>query len=162
MKQTILSVTVIVLLTALTGCILPDKEERFMVDPPEPAILKSTPASASAEVGMAEELAARRLSYLHELEALETYYKNTGDNIKLQWVQKELAAITAAPRYRYIIDAEVAGPDLKAREVIPEADRLFDEAIGHYKKAKKWMLIASKKQMRLALAEFNKKRIPHK
>ncbi len=155
MKQTILSTIVVVLLVMLTGCVLPDKEDRFMVEPPEPAILTTTPASASAEVGMAEELAAKRLAYRQELEAMETYYKNTGNNVKLQWVQKELAAIGSAPRYRYIIAAEVAGSNLKAKEVVPEADRLFDEAIGHYKEAKKWVVVASKKQMRLALAKFN-------
>ena len=155
MKHTILSIIIVVLLVALTGCVLPDKEDRFMIDPPEPAILTTTPGSASAEVGMAENLASKRLAYRYELEAMETYYKNAGNNVKLQWVQKELAAIDSAPRYRYIIAAEVAGPNLKAREVIPEADRLFDEAIGHYKEAKKWVLIASKKQMRLALAKFN-------
>ena len=103
---------------------------------------------------MAEALAAKRLAYRHDLEILEAYYKNSGNSIKLQWVQKELAAIDSAPRYRYIIDAEVAGSQLKAKESIPEADRLFSKAMKHYNKARRWVVIASKKNLRLALAEF--------
>ncbi|NIA17209.1 MAG: hypothetical protein GWO86_02560 [Planctomycetes bacterium] len=155
MKRTILSAILVVFLTTLAGCILPDREERFMIDSPEPVILQTTPASATAEVGMAEALAAKRLAYRRDLETLETYYKNSGNNIKLQWVQKELAAIDSAPRYRYIIEAEVAGPELKAKDSIPEADRLFGKAMKHYNKAKRWIIIASKKNLRLALAEFN-------
>lgn len=155
MKQTILSAVLVVFLAALAGCILPDREERFMIDSPEPVILQTTPASATAEVGMAEALAAKRLAYRRNLETLETYYKNSGNNIKLQWVQKELAAIDSAPHYRYIIEAEIAGPELKAKESIPEADRLFSKAMKHYNKARRWIIIASKKNLRLALAEFN-------
>ena len=155
MKRTILNTVLVVFLSTLAGCILPDREERFMIDSPPPAIFQTTPASAAAEVGMAESLAAKRLAYRQDLEVLETYYKNSGNSIKLQWVQRELAAIDSAPRYRYIIEAEVAGTELKARESIPEADRLFSKAMKHYNKAKRWVVIASKKQLRLALAGFN-------
>ena len=156
MKHAILSTMLIVFLTTLTGCILPDNEKRFMVEPPEPVILQTTPASAVAEAGMAEKLATKRLAYRQELEALEAYYKNSGNNIKLEWVQKELASIDSAPRYRYIIEAEVAGQNLKAKEAIPEADRIFDKAMKNYRRAQRWVVIASKKRLRLALAGFNK------
>lgn len=156
MKHAILSTMLIVMLSTLTGCILPDNEKRFMVEPPEPVILQTTPASAVVEAGMAEKLATKRQAYRVELESLEAYYKNSGNNVKLEWVQKELASIDSAPRYRYIIAAEVAGQDLKAKEAVPEADRLFDSAMKNYRRSQRWVVIASKKRLRLALAGFNK------
>ena len=156
MKHAILSTILIVFLATLTGCILPDSEKRFMVEPPEPVILQTTAASAAVEVGMAEKLAVKRQAYRVELEALEAYYKNSGNNIKLEWVQRELASLDSAPRYRYIIEAEIAGADLKAKEAVPEADRLFFAAMKDYRKAQRLVIIASNKRLRLALAGFNK------
>ncbi len=138
------------------AAVCPAKSEKHLYSPP-PAIdeIRAMPPSAPAEVALIEVVAAQRDEYRLALEKLRAYYEKSGNDMKLGWVKKELRAIAAAPRYSYMIDAEVAGPSLKASVSIPEADELFDQAMAHYSKGKTLGLFKNNKQLGLALDKFN-------
>ena len=88
--------------------------------------------SAATEIALAEALVQKRLDYHRQLEKLQSFYEQSGNQLKLEWVQREIKALDAVPRYRYIFQAEVAGNALKARESIPKADKLYKEALDIY------------------------------
>jgi tetratricopeptide (TPR) repeat protein len=59
------------------------------------------------------------------------------------------------PQYNYIIEASIAGADLKASASIPEADELYKEAVSLHKKANKLVLVKNNRLLRLALDKYN-------
>lgn len=152
-RTAILSVSVLLALV-LTGC--GDSQKRLMVAEPGPALFEKMTPSATAEVAMVEDLAKKRQAYRKKLEELKDYYLQAGNLMKLGWVDKELNSLKSAPRYRYIIQAEIAGPGLSATETIVGADRLFDRAVQLYNDATIIPLYTDKQKMRLALADFNR------
>lgn len=128
MKKILLMVVFISLILILTGC----NEERFMVEKPGPDVFEQMTPSAAAEVALAEEVTAKRLAYRKELEKIKSYYEQSGNQLKIEWVKRELASIDAAPRYSYILQGEVAGDKLVAKDSIPKADILYKEALDIY------------------------------
>ena len=161
MKKILLSVVLVSLILVLTGC----REERFMVERPGPDVFEQMTPSAATEVALAEEIAQKRLAYRKELEKIKAFYEESGNQLKLEWVQKELAFLDSAPRYRYIIQAEVAGDKLVATDSIPKATALYDEAVKLYKSTDLFPLpghriitqdvLISRKRMQLALNKCN-------
>ena len=129
MKKILLSVVFVSFALFLIGC----NEERFMVEKPAPDVFEQMTPSAAEEVALAEEVVAKRLAYRKELEKIKSYYEQSGNQLKIEWVKRELASIDAAPRYRYIIQAEVAGDKLVAKDSIPKADVLYNDAMKIYK-----------------------------
>ena len=107
------------------------------------------------EIDLVEGMAAHRQAYRGALETLAAHYEEMGNNMKLQWAQKELQAFDEMPQYKYIIEAAVAGSDLRAVASIPEADELFGEAEDLYKEAKKLVVIKDKDLLYLALDRYN-------
>jgi len=75
--------------------------------------------------------------------------------MKLLWAKEELAALDAIPQYKYIIEANVAGPDLKATTSITEADYMYADAVRTEKKAKKLLVYTNKDLLRMALDKYN-------
>ena len=59
----------------------------------------------------------------------------TGNNMKLEWANKELAAFNTMPKYNYIPEAEVAPQNLKVSASIPDADDIYYDAQEIDKKA---------------------------
>jgi len=59
------------------------------------------------------------------------------------------------PQYNYIIEASVAGPDLKASTSIAEADVLYKEGIGLEKRAGLLPILKNEELLRLALDKYN-------
>ncbi len=159
MKKISLSVVLISLTLVLTAC----SEERFMVERLGPDVFEQMTPSAAAEVALAEEVTAKRLAYRKELEKLKSFYEQSGNQLKLEWVDRELASIDAAPRYRYLIQAEVAGDKLAAKDSVPKANILYKDAKRLYKRAgivpgAKLVpgdILISRKKMRLALNKCN-------
>jgi hypothetical protein len=151
MKKISLSVVFVSLVLILAGC----GEERFMVERPGPDVFEQMTPSAAAEVALAEEVIAKRLAYRKELEKIKSFYEQSGNQLKLEWVQKELASIDSAPRYRYIIQAEVAGDKLAATDSIPRANILYEDAEKLYKDAQLIPLLVSRTKMQLALNKCN-------
>ncbi|MEN6386471.1 MAG: hypothetical protein ABFD79_14930 [Phycisphaerales bacterium] len=90
-----------------------------------------TPA-AQNEIALAESVSQKRLEYRSELEKMKSYYEQSGNQLKIDWVARELKAVERAPRYHFIIEAEVAGSDLRARDIIPKADVIYKKAVKRY------------------------------
>jgi tetratricopeptide (TPR) repeat protein len=140
-------------------------DKRFYTEKPGPDVFEKMTPSAQTEVALAEEVMAKRAAYRKELEKIQSFYEQAGNQLKLEWVQKELKWINAAPRYRYILQAEVAGDTLAAKVNIPKATTLYNEGMDLYNKAflspvlfgppKSVIFGASKKKLMLALNKFN-------
>jgi tetratricopeptide (TPR) repeat protein len=149
---------VIVLLSVLVGCQGVDKGRGQLV--PQGRRQALGPATAvniadASEVDLVEKMAVNRQAYRQGLELLAGYYMRTGNNLKLEWAQKELAALNTMPKYNYIIEANVAPPDLKVSASIPEADDLYYEAEEIDKQAGALPLLKNENQLRLALEKYN-------
>lgn len=128
MKKILLSAILVSLAVVLTGC----TEERFMSPKPESDVFEQLTPSAAEEVALAESVSAKRLAYRNEIEKLKSYYEQSGNELKLEWATRELKYVNALPRYNYIIQAEVAGEGLTAKDSIPRADILYEEAKKTY------------------------------
>lgn len=107
------------------------------------------------ETDIIEQMSMHRREYRQHLQALIKYYRKAGDYMKRQWAEKELAALDAIPQYSYIIEAQLAGPDLKATEEIPEADDIYYQALVIEEDAKKLVLFKNKEKLRIALDKYN-------
>ncbi len=108
------------------------------------------------ETDIIEQMSMHRREYRQHLQALIKHYRKAGDYMKRQWAEKELAALDAIPQYSYIIEAQLAGPDLRATEEIPEADDLYYQALVIEEGAKKLLLLKNKEKLRIALDKYNK------
>ena len=153
MARTILTVVLVVLLNVLVGCNGVDSGKGQLV--PAGAIQSARPVRAASEADIIEQTVINRRAYRQGLESLVKRYADTGDNMKLGWAQKELAALDSMPKYNYIIEAGVAGPNLKAVNSIPEANYLYKEAVDLENKAKELLVIKNKDLLRVVLGKYN-------
>jgi tetratricopeptide (TPR) repeat protein len=151
MAKMILTVLLIILLNVLAGCYGVDSgRSQFLPTP-----MKTVSVVDAGEADIIEHMAASRLAYRQYLESLIAYYKKTGDNMKLGWAESELKMLNETPQYNYIIEASVAGPDLKARDSDNAANYLYDEACRFEKTAKRLGLIVDENLLRVALDKYN-------
>jgi tetratricopeptide (TPR) repeat protein len=160
MAKTILTVLLIVLLNVLVGCYGPDSgRSQFLPTP-----MKTVSVVDASEADIIEHMATNRLAYRQYLESLVMYYKKTGDNMKLKWAENELKRLNKMPQYNYIIEASVAGPNLKAKDSDNAANYLYDEAYRIEKAARglEFVLIVDENLLRVALDKYNQviKRYP--
>ena len=107
------------------------------------------------EVDLVENMAAYRANYKESLKRLVNYYNQSGDTIKGSWAKRELQSLRSMPKYKYIMTAVIADADLKATDLINEADQLYREGMELYKEATKFVVIADEDKLRLALNKFN-------
>ena len=87
--------------------------------------------SGMGEVGLVEAVAMARKQYERSLEALRVYYQNRGNNTKTEWVESEIQGFGNVPKVRYLIAAELAGPNLKPTQNIEAADQLYAEGLNY-------------------------------
>lgn len=153
MARVILTVVIIVLLNVFAGCRGPDTGDSQLM----PVQIKSSSVvtSKETEMGIIEQMAVDRQAYRNGLESLINYYKQTGNNLKVTWAKNEIKALDAMPQYNYVIEATIAGPELRATTVVPEADRIYYEAIRLEKKAKRFIVIKDEDDLRVALNMYN-------
>ncbi len=130
MKKALFSATLILLALVIAAYGMRDKQ--LMVDKPGPEVFDKITPSAATEIAMAEELAATRLAYHKQLEKIKSFYEQSGNQLKIEWVERELKSLDSIPRYRYVLQAEVAGDNLRAKDSIPKADILYKEALEIY------------------------------
>ncbi|MFA5292073.1 MAG: hypothetical protein WC496_03470 [Phycisphaerae bacterium] len=130
MKKTLFTTAFIVFTFAVVA--FGAKDKRFMVDKPGPDVFEQITPSAATEIALAEELAQKRLAYHKQLEKIKSFYEQSGNQLKLEWVTRELGSLDAIPRYRYLLQAEVAGDKLQAKDSIPKADLLYKDALNIY------------------------------
>jgi tetratricopeptide (TPR) repeat protein len=112
-------------------------------------------ASQDKETDIIEQMSFHRTAYRTHLEALVKHYRSVGDYNKRQWAQNELEALDAMPQYNYIIEAYVAGPELRASEEIPDADDMYYLALVTEEQARKIPLMPNKEKLRIALDKYN-------
>ncbi len=156
MAKIVTTVVLVVLLNVLVGCHGADSGRGQLVPKgsKETIVSVSSPSNA-LEADLIEQMAINRQAYRHGILALVKYYIDSGNNMKLEWAKKELAALDSMPQYNYIIEAGFAGPNLKATSVIPEADALYNEAVALEKKGKRFIVIKNNEKLRLALKKYN-------
>jgi tetratricopeptide (TPR) repeat protein len=158
MARLILTANLLALIIALCGCTESNSgrgqliAERMKRATDRHAVIE---AAKDKEVDIIEDMSMHRRAYRQSLEALIKYYRNTGNYMKREWAMKELAELDEIPQYNYIIEASVAGPDLKAMEEIPEADDLYYEGQVIEDEARKLILIKSAEKLRIALDRYN-------
>ena len=155
MARTILTGTLLVLLSVLIGCQTTDSGRGQLMPSGTRTPVTAVGAADADEVDIIEQVTVTRQAYRQSLETLMGYYTATGNYMKLNWVKSEMAALDAMPKYKYIPDAEVAGPELKASALIPEADRLYWEGEQLEKKAGPLPFGKDENSLRLALAKYN-------
>jgi len=154
MARTILTAVLIVLLNVMVGCRSVDSGKSQLV----PTSTRMTPVIEVADTGetdIVEQMVLNRQAYRQGLELLVKFYIRTGNNMKLGWAKKELAALQAVPQYNYIIEPPTVGPSLKASALIPEADLLYEEAFLLEKKAGPLPFLKDENLLRMALNKYN-------
>jgi hypothetical protein len=156
MARTILTAVLIVLLNVLVGCHGVDSGKSQLV----PRQAKRTPKSAVAvkvpkgsEADIVEQMAINRQAYRQGLESLIAHYHRTGNNMQLAWAEDELKKLNKMPQYKYIIEAGVAGPELKASASIPLADYMYKDAVRLEKRAKRLIVLIDEDLLRVALGQ---------
>jgi tetratricopeptide (TPR) repeat protein len=151
----ILSLALLVItVTLFVGCRSEDTGDSQLI-PPRLKATEQEAASPSTEIAIVEQLVADRQTYRNSLEKLIGYYKDSGNKLKLAWAQKELNGLTVMSQYNYIFEATVPGPDLKAKDAIPDADYMFNEAMRVEKKARALIVYADEDKLRVALNQYN-------
>jgi len=155
MSRIILTASLIVLINILVGCNGIDTGQSQLVPKQSCAEVKLDiePATA-AEIDIIEQIAINRKAYREGLDKLVSYYTKTGNNMKLQWAQKELAGLDMVQQYNYVIEAGVAGPHLKAVSAIAEADNLYYEALKLEEQASV-LVFKDDNLLRQALGKYN-------
>lgn len=156
MKKTILTATLIILLNAAAGCNDIDSGKAQLVPArPKPAPAVKVQSSRVSEADIVEQVANNRQAYEQALELLVAHYTETGNNMKLQWAKNELKAVEIMPQYNYIIEASVAGSNLKASTAIPEANEIYRDAADFERKAREIPLLVDENLLRRALDKYN-------
>jgi tetratricopeptide (TPR) repeat protein len=158
MARTILTTALIVLSSVLVGCDQADKSstELMAVRPePVPSQVPLFDVATTAETDIVEQVINSRQTYRQGLESLVEYYRQTGNNMKTRWAQKELAELSDVLQYNYIVEAGLAGPDLRATTPIHQANFLYQEALNLEKWAKILVLVVNEDMLREALDKYN-------
>ena len=158
MARTILTILLIVLLNVLVGCNDVDKSSAKLMVVRTKTSFGSIPVvkvTEAGEVDIVEQVVVNRQAYQQGLELLVEYYTKEGNNMKVKWAKRELAALDAMPQYSYVVEASLAGPDLKATTAIPEADYIYRDALRLEKKSRELILIVDENLLRLALDKYN-------
>ena len=151
MAKTILTVLLIVLLNVLVGCYGPDSGRSQLI----PSQMKAVTAIDASESDIIEQVVINRQAYQRYIAALIAHYESTGNNMKLGWAKDELKGLKQVPQYNYIIEAIIAGPNLKAGRSIAEAELVYMEALRLEKQAKKYVVLTNEEMLRLALDKYN-------
>jgi tetratricopeptide (TPR) repeat protein len=153
MTRIVLIASSAVLFTLIGGCGGDVEKYANMRGPMTPA---AQPTSAmSSERDILEQLAVNRQAYIESLQQLVNYYTSSGNEMKLKWARKELANVLASPQYSYVVEAQVAGPDLRAIASIPAADQLYENAVMTDDKAREVPLVTDDRMLRLAVEKYN-------
>lgn len=121
----------------------------------EAAYLPSNVVDAT-ETDLVERMAKSRAEYRQELNALIDYYFEAGNNMKMNWAKTELQQFDEKAQYDYIVEAAMAGPELKATNSIAQADELYVQAVVLEQKAGNLMTAKNRDNLRLALREYNR------
>lgn len=139
----------------LSGCSNPRVTDVHLTDSELARIQQGVLMPDAREVDYVEQLAAARGGYKQALLDLIAYYESTGNATKLQWARTELKTFEQMVRYSYLMPGEWLPENLSASESIPEADQLYDQAMGLYRQSGGLILVVNEALLRQALQLFN-------
>ena len=112
--------------------------ERIEAVPP-----KGESLAGADERVLVESTVAARKDWTRALAGLVDLYERRGDpgqdiqgSLKLRAVRNVQQRLDPVRTYMYFLDAEIPGPQLRPAEVVPDADRMYQEAIRLHKKGK--------------------------
>lgn len=135
----------------------PEQQGVSTVAPDPLTLSRAADQQRGEEVERVELMARDRRRYREQLDELIRFYDQQGNQLKLDWARKELEALEAIPQREYLRVAEIAGPDLRARKALPEADMLYDKAMTIEQDASglvaNWF--ANKQQLLRAVDRYN-------
>ena len=156
MARIILTVLLVVLVNVLVGCNGVDSG-KSQLEPAGAGGLRTAEVAivAGSEADIVEQMIINRLAYRQGLEALIKQYGRTGNDTKLIWARKELSALDSIPKYNYVIEAGVAGADLRATSGIVEADYIYKEGVELQKRGGGLLVIKDDNLLRSALVKYN-------
>ncbi len=154
MARTIVTAALIVLIYMCAGCTPPDSGESQLIPPHARAVIAAGQVRGG-EADIIEQMAADRQAYRNSLSSLVEYYRSSGNNMKLTWAEKELKALDDMPQYTYIVQAVVAGPDLRPTDNIAEAELMYRDAVQTEKDARRLIVVIDDDLLRLALDKYN-------
>jgi tetratricopeptide (TPR) repeat protein len=152
------TLTVVSVLSLLAGC-GPSYEGAGQMAPPNAlnptvaAQVQDTGAATEAE--LVEQIALSRQNYKQGLEKLVDFYTKNGNNMKLNWANAELDALNKNPQYRFVIQAEAAGADLRAMNLEAGADVLYRDGMAYFNEGKPLVGFPNDGKLRMALERFN-------
>ena len=157
MARAVCTACVAVLLLVCVGCGEGDKGKGMQLSPSARAGETGglVPVTSAEEMDLVEEVGSARAAYRHGLDLLIAYYRDSGNHMKRTWAEKELASLNVIPQYKYVIDAEIAGPELQAVESIPEADALYADALAYERKSRRLLILRDKDMLRMAIEKYN-------
>jgi len=146
----------IITVCVLAGCNNVDTGKGQML-PPQAGIAPgpTIDVAKTGESELAEKVADTRLAYRRALEVLVQHYTKTGNNMKLGWAQKEIDSLNSMAQYDYVVEATMAGPNLKASKSVSDADYLYNDAVRLEDQAGQFMLIKDDNLLRMALDKYN-------
>ncbi|NBO91417.1 MAG: hypothetical protein EBV06_03740 [Planctomycetia bacterium] len=102
--------------------------------PTPPAAPKTTGGKRDRE--LVERLLASRKEYQLTLEALRKLYIQMGDIERARWAEEELIQYHRVPKQAFLLELDVPPPTLKGNSNIPEANKLYRQAMVY--KDKGW------------------------
>jgi TolA-binding protein len=97
---------------------------------------KSGPPGKTSDVELVERLLAARKEYQLTLEELRKHYIKTGDMPRARWAEDELLQYHRMSHNVFRLELDVPPPTLKAANNIPEANKLYRQAMSY--KDKGW------------------------
>jgi len=154
MAKTILTAVLILLLNVLVSCNGIDSSgTKLMIVRTKP--IPVVEVAEAGETDIVEQVTNNRQAYRQSLELLVGHYTRMGNNMKLRWAKRELAGLDGVVQYNYIVEAGLAGPNLRASTQIFAADVLYAEALKLEEKAKGLLVIFDEGLLRRALDKYN-------
>lgn len=122
--------------------------------------IKPPPGEAVAgadERLLVEYVVAARKEYLQALAGLRAYYEATGATFRASLVRNmQEERFDPIRTYMYFLHAEIPGPDLKPMAVIPEAEKLFTQAVRLHRSGKILPAVTDYRKQERALVLFRK------
>ena len=156
MARLLLITSAVVLVFVLFGCTNVDSG-RAQILPTQAGTMPgpTIDISRSSEADLAEQMAQNRQGYRRGLEVLVQHYTKTGNNMKLIWAEKELNALNKIPQYDYVVEATIAGSNLRANKSVSDADYLYADAVRFEEQAGQFLIVKNSNLLRLALDKYN-------